>query len=400
MIRVMSYDILAFTPSVVTDEQFLAWWEVQATWSEDHSYDDPAATTPELEAFYEELVRLFPPMNGTDAPTSVQLENDPDLESRLADYSIGSDLVFASFAWSAAETAKMIFIAAASKHRVAVALVSEDGSIIRPAGASDGKPRPNPVSRVGRWVCLVMAILLTGIAVIEFVGNEAVGWVLLVIAILAGVESTAMFLSVANATKQQPQHGRAQSVAPYLPTRVGFGALTELDRVDWSTLHHAYGHGVVGDDLSGDVARSLALLREDPVTALKDGLWSNVCHQGTVYEATAYALPFIAAVAAGDVPDDIRSGLAALLGDIAISGSHVAPGGSYAGSYGKGVDVLLRQTISRCDGYLEAIAQADRTFAPLVAAVRLLTTDPSEENRQVVGSIIDPDELLGKSQFR
>jgi hypothetical protein len=389
----MSYDILAFTPNVVTDENFLAWWGKQATWSEHHPYDDPTATTPALEAFYEELAQLFPPMNGTDAPTNVELENDPDLESRLADYSIGSDLVYASFAWTAAETAKRVFIAAATKHRVAVALVSEDGSIIRPAGASDGKSRPNPVSRVGRWVCLVLAILLSGIAVIELaVGIEAAGWFLLVIAILLGAESTAMFLNVANATKQQPQHGRAQSVAPFMPTRLGFDALSELDRVDWSTLHHAYGYGVVGDVLSGDVARSLALLREDPVTALRHGLWSNVCHQGTVYEATAYALPFIAAVAAGDVPDDLRSELAALLGDIAISGSYVAPGGSHAGSYGEGVDVLLRQTMTRCDGYLATLEQVDREFAPLAASIRLVTADPSDENRQAVENIVDPDE--------
>ena len=178
---------------------------------------------------------------------------------------------------------------------------------------------------------------------------------------------------------------------PYLPVRVGFEALAELDRVDWSSLSHAYGRGVVGEDISGDVARSLALIREDSCRALVDGLWSNVCHQGTVYEATAYALPFIAAIAAGDVPFESRSLLVALLGDIAVGGSHVAPGGSYAGSFGEGVDLLIRDTVRRCEGYLAHIEEAEPAKAPLIAAIRLVTAEPSDDNRQAVLDLIDPE---------
>lgn len=180
------------------------------------------------------------------------------------------------------------------------------------------------------------------------------------------------------------------SALPYLPTRVGFDALAELDNVDWSTLHHAYGQGVVGTELSGDVARALVLLRDDPVRALNDGLWSNICHQGTVYEATAYALPFIAAIAAGDVSADLRSALSTLLGDIAINGSYVAPGGSHSGSWGEGVDTLIQQTLTRCDPYFDSIEKIDRMSAPLVAAIRRLTAEPSDENRETVDDIIDP----------
>lgn len=101
--------------------------------------------------------------------------------------------------------------------------------------------------------------------------------------------------------------------ALYQPNATGLDALDELDHVDWNRLQHAYGKGVVSLEgsnaslsIAGDVARSLAALRVDPSFAIGDGLYSNVCHQGTVYEATAYAIPFIAAVAAGDVPDSIR----------------------------------------------------------------------------------------------
>lgn len=177
---------------------------------------------------------------------------------------------------------------------------------------------------------------------------------------------------------------------PYLPVHVGFDALDELDHVDWSALTSAYGKGVVGDELYGNVQRSLALLRQDSNTALGEGLWSNVCHQGTVYEVTAFALPFLAAVAAGDVPSEVRMGVSTLIGDIAIGGSFVAPDGSHSGSFGDGVDIAIQQTMSRCDGYLAAIENADPRFRPLISAIRALTLDPSDENREALDDVIDP----------
>ena len=128
----MSYDILAFDPAAVTDADFPAWWEAQSQWSEDHSYEDPAVTTADLRSFYHELVRDFPPLNGPDAPTDEDLRRDPELESRTASYSIGTSLVYGAFAWSQAETARATFTALAARHGVAVAVVSDDGAILRP----------------------------------------------------------------------------------------------------------------------------------------------------------------------------------------------------------------------------------------------------------------------------
>jgi hypothetical protein len=179
---------------------------------------------------------------------------------------------------------------------------------------------------------------------------------------------------------------------PYLPERLGFEALNELDRVDWSTLNHAFGQGVTAGGIGGDVPGSLALLADDPLTALNDGLWCNICHQGTVYEATAYAIPFVAAVAAGDVPSDLRAQLTDLLGYIALNGSFVAPSGSHSGSHGDGVDALIRRTIIRGDDYLTSIEQFDEQLSPIVGANRLVTIDPSDENRDTAEQIIDPRE--------
>lgn len=128
----MSYDILAFNPGSVTDADFPTWWEEQAAWAEDHSYNDVAVTTMELQAFYRELIQSFPPMNGTDAPSDDELRRVPGLESRVTDYSIGTSLIYAAFAWSQAAAARTAFTALAAKHGVAVAMVSDHGSIIRP----------------------------------------------------------------------------------------------------------------------------------------------------------------------------------------------------------------------------------------------------------------------------
>jgi hypothetical protein len=83
----MSYDIFAFDPGVVpVDDDLLAWYHKQAEWSEPHSYDDPAVTTPRLRALYHDLIAVFPSMNGPDAPD--------DDEDAMTDYCIGMQILY------------------------------------------------------------------------------------------------------------------------------------------------------------------------------------------------------------------------------------------------------------------------------------------------------------------
>ena len=182
---------------------------------------------------------------------------------------------------------------------------------------------------------------------------------------------------------------------PYQPNGTGFGALDELDRVDWSQLEHCYGKGVVslgvaGDvslAIAGDVSRSLAALRADPSLAITDGLYSNICHQGTVYRATAFAVPFIAAVAAGDVPDGIRVPLLALLGDISIGGSYVAPDGSHAGALGDHVDDLVTESLATSMERLSTIRTP--RLVVLIQAIQSLLVQSTDARRDAVESAID-----------
>src|SRR5262245_43137472 len=65
--------------------------------------------------------------------------------------------------------------------------------------------------------------------------------------------------------------------------------LEGLDDVAWGTLHHAYGPAT-------DVPQLLHALASDDAAARSQAwhdLYSNLWHQGTVYEATAHAVPFL-----------------------------------------------------------------------------------------------------------
>ncbi|MCM2392780.1 hypothetical protein [Streptomyces albipurpureus] len=85
----------------------------------------------------------------------------------------------------------------------------------------------------------------------------------------------------------------------------------DLDGVPWAALGHAYGEA---EDLP-DLLRALAGDEEQATDAF-DQLWASILHQGTVYGATAAAVPYLARLAAADVRP---AEMLALLGGIADS---------------------------------------------------------------------------------
>ncbi|MER6533124.1 hypothetical protein ACWDE0_02425 [Streptomyces sp. 900105755] len=66
-----------------------------------------------------------------------------------------------------------------------------------------------------------------------------------------------------------------------------------LDQTDWSRLHHAYGSA---EDIPA-LLRDLASPVEKTAAEAEQELWSSIVHQGTVYSATAPAVPFLARLA-------------------------------------------------------------------------------------------------------
>src|SRR4051794_13443810 len=65
--------------------------------------------------------------------------------------------------------------------------------------------------------------------------------------------------------------------------------LENLDKVNWANMHHAYGSA---EDVPESI-RNLASEIEEVRANAYDELCGNIWHQGTVYEATAHAVPFL-----------------------------------------------------------------------------------------------------------
>jgi hypothetical protein len=124
----MSYDLMVFdlTSAPSAPQQFMAWYEQQTQWSESHSYDNPAVSTPELRAWFQDMIQRFPAMNG---PYAV---DDPD-NPKVSDYCVGKSVIYVAFAWSQAEDARQTMFALAQQHHVGFYdLSAEGGGVWRP----------------------------------------------------------------------------------------------------------------------------------------------------------------------------------------------------------------------------------------------------------------------------
>jgi HEAT repeat protein len=88
--------------------------------------------------------------------------------------------------------------------------------------------------------------------------------------------------------------------------------LEGLDRVDWASLTHAYGEATDVPGLLWGLLSSDPKVREETVHELFGNIW----HQGTVYPASAAAVPFLyELLTAPEVQD--KSNIAHLLASIA-----------------------------------------------------------------------------------
>lgn len=76
------------------------------------------------------------------------------------------------------------------------------------------------------------------------------------------------------------------------------GVFTGLDDIDWSALQHAYGPA---DEVPG-LLRGLASDRPEVREQALDGLYGAVLHQGSVYDSTVAAVPFLLRLASADLP--------------------------------------------------------------------------------------------------
>ena len=133
----MSYDLMVFekAKAPAAKKEFMAWYEKQVEWREEHDYNTIRVSSPALQNWFLEMKETFPPINGEYAPASELLDADENLERHTVDYCIGQDVIYAAFAWSVADEAYERMKSLAKKHGVGFFDVSaDDGDIILPDG--------------------------------------------------------------------------------------------------------------------------------------------------------------------------------------------------------------------------------------------------------------------------
>lgn len=136
----MSYDLMVFEPTAAPRDrkQFMEWYQEQTKWAEGHSYNDPAVSSPALQAWFNEMITVFPAMNGPCASEDEDQDEDKD-NPKVTDHCIGKTVIYSAFAWSCAEEAHSTMKALAEKHKVGFFDVSADnGEILFPG--------PSPVA--------------------------------------------------------------------------------------------------------------------------------------------------------------------------------------------------------------------------------------------------------------
>jgi len=123
---------MVFQPEAAPSDraEFLAWYKQLTTWTEDHDYNDPQHTTPALQAWYREMIKTFPALNGPDAAAI----DDPASDSAyVTDYCCASNAVYVGFRWSVQKEAYRLVLACATKHQVGFFDVSAtDGAVWQP----------------------------------------------------------------------------------------------------------------------------------------------------------------------------------------------------------------------------------------------------------------------------
>lgn len=106
---------MAFREDVAPEAKndFMEWYGDQVDQKDDYDYNNPDNTSGELKEWFNEMIKTFPPMNGPLASDDV---DDPN----MADYTIASDFIYITFAWSVAENAKTTAIMLAKKHGIGI----------------------------------------------------------------------------------------------------------------------------------------------------------------------------------------------------------------------------------------------------------------------------------------
>jgi hypothetical protein len=126
----MSYDLMVFDPAGPPSDRlgFLNWYAEVARMGDGKLTSDPATTGPALQAWYRDMIREFPAVNGPDATGSADMDNVKRTEYRFTEKAI-----IASFQWEASRHALRQAGKVARRHSVGLFDVSgETGAVWAP----------------------------------------------------------------------------------------------------------------------------------------------------------------------------------------------------------------------------------------------------------------------------
>jgi hypothetical protein len=91
-------------------------------------------------------------------------------------------------------------------------------------------------------------------------------------------------------------------LAKYQSVHPDIAALAGLSEIDWSSLHHAHGKATDFPILLSAALSQVENDREFALRLLHETIW----HQGTIYQATSYTVPFIVnLIQSPDVPNQV-----------------------------------------------------------------------------------------------
>ena len=93
-----------------------AWLRQQEKEEKEYGIGEIEEAAPDLQAWFMEMIRNFPPRKGRFSPKEEDLREDPALKLHLTDYYIGKNTIRASFqmesakqAWDVAEKLAMVY---------------------------------------------------------------------------------------------------------------------------------------------------------------------------------------------------------------------------------------------------------------------------------------------------
>ena len=120
--------------------------------------------------------------------------------------------------------------------------------------------------------------------------------------------------------------------------------LEGLDEINWSQLHHAYGKA---SDVPSLIHQLLSNDKNATDKAIYE-LFGNIYHQHTVYEASAYAIPFLQEILNNpEITNSIKISVACLIASMVDS--YDIQDGNYVQKVQEAVDIRLLFQYLSCE---------------------------------------------------